>query len=459
MVRRHGSHRSMASSVMLALMLLANAAAGAALADDGGDAVLLDSRRYDVIAGRFSVFAEFQRRLQAALNECGKPEPAVVPQGKRPTGRIGAGTRLAIKRFMTCPAAVSIPNPSRAGEGVITEQLWRAVMGHQALPTVSDRAHAMILSFEATDFGDAPEWNLCQNGSRKGWLGGLTCYNETDPCSYLTWGPRGATAGAGREIQLILWKVEKQHPDLLKSAFGPEYPNLTRLFRLNAGAKDSCEGPVPLKIFLCAIWMNGARRAIWEKALAQLGEEPAVRKAYDALYALHEFDGAKLREFYDLWSAVGLVPSEVDYAFFLDRATHLGGPPPATDETVRALSRCMKQDSGTVSTNGSARRCLARMQKHETQQDDRLARDVAYYLDAYREGALDEREVQAWAKFVPISAIHNFGLRDDKPFAIAKVGALAALGLDIPDAVSAELTPQEIASCPASVLSPIKRTP
>ena len=228
---------------MLALMLLANAAAGAALADDGGDAVLLDSRRYEVIAGRFSVFAEFQRRLQAVLNECGKAEPAVVPPGQRPTGRIGPETRLAIQRVMTCPAAASVPNPSRASEGIITEQLWRAVMGNQALPTVKDRAHAMILSFEATDFGDAPEWNLCQNGSRKGWFGGLTCYNETDPCSYLTWGPRGATAGTGREIQLILWKVEKQHPDLIKSAFGSEYPNLARFFRLNAGAKDSCEGP------------------------------------------------------------------------------------------------------------------------------------------------------------------------------------------------------------------------
>ena len=122
-----------------------------------------------------------------------------------------------------------------------------------------------------------------------------------------------------------------------------------------------------------------------------------------------------------------MIPSEVDYAFFLDRATHLGGPPDATDETIQQLSSCIKNERGSVSLNGSGRRCLARMQRHETQQEYRTARDVAYYLDAYEEGALDEREVRAWARYVPLSAVHNFGLRDDKPISLTKAATLAAL--------------------------------
>ena len=459
MTARHISLVSASSVIVFALLLVSVGLHSPAGADDGNDAIILDSRRYEVNSGRFSVFAEFQQRLQNLLDQCGKPRPALVAREGRPSGRIGATTRRAIQRALTCPATANVPHNSRASDGVITEQLWHAVMGDTPIPSVQDRARAMVLSFEATDFGDLPEWNLCQNGSRTEPSGEFVCYNETDPCSYLTWGPRGATAGDGREIQFILWKVARQRPDLLRHAFGSEYSNLAQFFRLTSGAKDRCEGPVPLKLFVCAIWMNPSRRAIWDAALARLGEEPAVREIYDALYALNEFDGGKLRDFFSLWTELGLVPSEVDYAFFLDRATHLGGPPDATDETIQQLSSCIKNEQGSVSLNGSGRRCLARMQRHETQQEYRTARDVAYYLDAYKEGALDEREVRAWARYVPLSAVHNFGLRDDKPFSLTKAATLAALGVDLPAAASSDLTPEELAVCPASVITPIKRTP
>src|SRR5262245_59342843 len=62
------------------------------------DAVILNSIRYDVFVGRYSVFANFQVQLQRVLDQCGKPVPAVVPAGKQPRGIIGHETRQGIRR-------------------------------------------------------------------------------------------------------------------------------------------------------------------------------------------------------------------------------------------------------------------------------------------------------------------------------------------------------------------------
>jgi hypothetical protein len=64
------------------------------------------------------------------------------------------------------------------------------------------------------------------------WASDFVCYNVGDPCAFLTWGPRGATAGLGKEIQLILWMIWKENPALIERAFGAEAGNLQRFFRL-----------------------------------------------------------------------------------------------------------------------------------------------------------------------------------------------------------------------------------
>jgi len=48
------------------------------------------------------------------------------------------------------------------------------------------------------------------------------------------------------------------------------------------------------------------------------------------------------------------VPNEVDFAFFLDRVTHLGGPPDDQGSTAAVLSRCMEGETGAL--NGNAGR-------------------------------------------------------------------------------------------------------
>jgi hypothetical protein len=427
------------------------------------DAIILDSNRYDIQAGRYSVFADFQRNLQRILDDCGKAAPVVVSKGKEPTGRIGVNTRVGIQVALDCKQLRSVPLSSPAKDGIITGPVWRAVMGKVPVPTLQDRVIALVLSYEATDFGDRPEWNLCQDskGRRNRALDpkapDFVCYNATDPCSLLTWGPRGATAGSGREIQWILWMAWRQEPSLVEKAFGREFSNVRRFFRLQSGLSDRiCREATPLRRFMCAVWVDPQRRKQWEDALGQLGHSPMVRSMYDKLYELHEFDGSKLRAFFELWQRLGLTPNEVDYAFFIDRATHLGGPPAARD-TAERLAECVKGETRALSRNGAARRCLARMQPHETQPEFRAARDVGFYLDAYPQGVLSETEIKGWGGYVPLSAAHNFGLSEAKSVEIKDAPGLTSLGSDLPLADRHDLTEAELKGCPATILTPVRR--
>lgn len=438
---------------------------------DGGarassaDAVILNAARSSIQAGRFSVFAVFQSKLQSMLNDCHQAEPWVVPPETQPTGTIGEETRLGIERAIACGALKHVPPGSAAHEGAVTASVWHEVMPGVPQPDVRSRADSLTLSFEATDFGDAPEWNLCQDGTRARFgpshrqRAQFVCFNASDPCSFMTWGPRGATAGSGREIQYILWLAGQQQPGLLQEAFGTEYENFRRFLHLKGGSRGQCSGNVPLKTFLCAMWLDAPRRQAWETAFAKLGYSPVVRAAYDRVYSLVEFDGEKLNDFYELWHDLKLKPTEIDFAFFLDRITHLGGPPDDTDRTLRTLQQCMHRETHALTRNAAARRCLSRLQPHETQADLRAARDVAYYLDAYPTGALNETEIKGWAAYAPLSAVFNFGLSDSVTYPMPKSAPLSTLGKDLPRPNSNLVTADEIARCPSAVSTPVPHKP
>jgi hypothetical protein len=449
--------------MMTALALLA---AGVWRPAHAADDIILDATRYPVLAGRYSVFAEFQKSLQRVLDDCGKTSPSVVAKGVEPSGRIGPETRQGIQAAIGCkPLQAAVPPNSPAKDGIVTMPVWRAVMGERLLPSLHDRTMAMVLSYEGTDFGDRPEWNMCQdNKGRKSGepdarVPGFVCYNASDPCSMLTWGPRGATAGSGREIQWIVWMAWKQDRALVEKAFGREFASVRRFFRLQSGPSDRiCMEVTPLRRFMCAVWMEPARREIWESALSELGRSPLVRKAYDRLYALREFDGDKLRAFFELWRRLGLTPSEVDYAYFMDRITHLGGPP-GDAGSFHKLTQCIGGETKAASRNAAARRCISRMQRHDTQPEYRAARDVGFYLDAYPQGALSEAELKGWAGYMPLSAVHNFGLSETKPVELVIPAGLDSLGRDLPLAERSDLTEAELNGCPATVLTPVRTLP
>src|SRR4029078_3974717 len=203
----------------------------------------------------------------------GKGTPHVVAPGEQPRGRIGSETQAGIQRALDCAAFKDVPHGSAARSGAITEAVWRAVMADVAVPSFRERTDALILSFEATDFGEQPEWNFCQDSKAKagGQFAprepGAVCYNESDPCSFLTWGPRGATAGQGREIQWVIWLAWQRAPADVERIFAGEFASVQRFFNLKGNPQNLCRHGAPLERFMCAVWLDPSRRRGCETAL------------------------------------------------------------------------------------------------------------------------------------------------------------------------------------------------
>lgn len=454
-------------SIILALSSLALAiiAPGGVLA--ASDRTIVNSPDLIVSGGRYSQFADFQSRLRNYLQRCDRTRYREVVRQLDADGRIGKETRRAVIAALACGQLKDVPEDSPAKEGAITTAVWRAVMGMIPPPDLRARTMALTLTFEDTDFGDAPEWGFCRDNnpdaaeSSDPSAADFVCHNASDPCSFLTWGPRGATAGGGREIQLVLAMVNKRQPRLIERSFGSETANVRRMLSLAAGDAQRCPEDSAVELFMCSVWLDRKRRQQWDSGLIRLGEVPLVRQLYERLYSFAEFDGAKLIDYYELWSRLGLEVSEVDYAFFMDRITHYGGPwQHAKDVTVARLAACMAADSQAHHANGKARRCLALQQPHPNQPDDRLARDVAYYIDAYPDDTLPAREISAWAHFKPVSAVTGLGLRDDVKVARPEATSIAHSGEVMPEPQASDaLTEAERKSCPAAVRTPRLRRP
>lgn len=454
------------TSRILALSWLAVAVILPRPALAGSDPIVVDAPDQIVSGGRYSQFATFQDRLKSLLQRCDRTRHREIAARLEPDGRIGKETRRAVVAALACHELKDVPAGSRAREGAITAAVWRAILGRTPTPDLRERTMALILTFEDTDFGDSPEWGFCRDNapdaatSTDPTAADFACRNATDPCSFLTWGPRGATAGGGREIQLVLAMVDKRQPRLVESAFGAETANVRRLLGLVAGDAQRCPEDSAVELFMCSVWLDRKRRRQWESGLIKLGQEPLVRQLYERLYSFEEFDGAKLARYYELWSRLGLEVHEVDFAFFMDRITQFGGPwQHAKDDTIAKVAACMATDRRAHHANGKARRCIALLQPHPNQPDDRLARDVAFYIDAYPDGALPDREISAWAHFKPVSAVMGLGLREDVKVALPDAISIAQSGESLPlNPTSEALTEAERTSCPATVRSPLRRS-
>jgi len=88
-----------------------------------------------------------------------------VPPGGEASGRLIANTPAPSSGRSSAPGS-KCQATSLAREGALTEAVWQAVMGTDPVPSLQDRANALVFSFEATDFGDTPEWNFCEDSKR-----------------------------------------------------------------------------------------------------------------------------------------------------------------------------------------------------------------------------------------------------------------------------------------------------
>ena len=89
------------------------------------------------------------------------------------------------------------------------------------------------------------------------------CYTK-DPTSYLTWGPNGAIAGHGREVQNIIAQVAKTDPGLIDAGFAAEAGAVKRMLTLPEAGRAT-------EICLCGVWADPARRKAWTAGFQAFG--------------------------------------------------------------------------------------------------------------------------------------------------------------------------------------------
>lgn len=394
-----------------------------ARAANAEDPVLYQYSQTPTFDGEFGPIAAVQRAIGDRLQACGSRRRL------DPDGRFGRAARDALAELASCRmVSAKLPEGSAATRGALTEAMWKALLDTPA-PGVAERARSLMLSFEATDYTRA-EWNFCQSRPAYDPAHGQTVCHSNDRKSYLTWGPNGATAGHGREVQNVLHAVDTLDETLIDSSFGGEAAAVRRMLEIPEAGRAT-------ETFLCGVWVDPARREIWAAGFRRLGQVSAVRRAYDDLYRSSSFDGGKIAAFQRAYTEKGYTPTEVDFAFFTDRAAHTSVGHAALAAVIpRGLS------------NWKVRRRIALQLRagNANQREDRLGRDVAFYVDAASQAELGAEERTAWRKRGARRA-SDVGLSDSRlaaPFAPAPAIA--------PPPASEVLTAAERAACPAAVL-------
>ena len=167
---------------------------------------------------------------------------------------------------------------------------------------------------------------------------------------------------------------------------------------------------------------------------------------YDLHYLSRASDGAKMQTFYSLYEKLSIRPTEVDYAFFLDRATH-SSPPSNLDSAASKIQSWLEEKHVTRTPN-NVRRAIAAKFPTASQTKDRLGRDVAFFIDAVEETGLTHEERQAWMNRGQLSAA-NAGLSDEREAPALNAGSPAT-----GPSFNESLVP--VPPCPQSVLNPLK---
>jgi len=321
--------------------------------------VLFDSQAGTLVGSKFGPIATFQRALSVELGKCGKP--TVIADGK-----LGTKTQKAIVDFQRCRIGTDDKLLSKHGE--LTVGLWRAVLPTESLPNVVERSFVLWLSHEGTDYDDM-EWN----------------FGTADEASGLTWGPYGATVGYGNEVRGILAKIEREQPGLIEKVFANESSVVKQLIMRRADDGYSILKPV---------FDNRSRRAEWPEMFRQLGEHKEVREAYD-WYAFQSPDWLQppLRKLYGLLNDPPK-PTEVDFAFFVDIAMHMSLSEARISKTRDAIAATEREHA---LSSGERRRVISRALVPTHQVEDRLGRNVVYYVDAIGADNLSTEEKNAWS--------------------------------------------------------------
>jgi hypothetical protein len=339
-------------------------------------------------------------KLQESINaRAGKCGVAPVTQD----GFYGPSTAEAAQAVAECLGAHIV------GHDELTVEAWQTVTG-EAAPNALERARTLARTLESTDYDDL-EWNVCVKF-------------KGDQGSVLTWGPYGKTLGWGGELLAVLKRLD---PNVVKTVFAAENAQgvdkllaLKTAKQLHVESRHTYPGARALMQTICK---KPGQMAAWRNAFARLGAMPDVRKTYeDVAWGDDAWFRYVVERLNQSWRAVGLAPTEVDFAFFIDRSIHMGWGDSrfaAVDQALLDLKNCT---APAAFTNARARLAVADAVRPKARPDDRLARDAMFLVD--EEDQLADAMAASptwpknwktlWAKRSGIAA-SDVGLSDDRP--------------------------------------------
>jgi hypothetical protein len=161
----------------------------------------------------------------------------------------------------------------------------------------------------------------------------------------------------------------------------------------------------------------------WRNAFARLGAMPDVQKVYeDVAWGDEAWFRYVVERLSQSWRAAGLEPTEIDFAFFIDRSIHMGWGGNRFDAVDKALMDLKNCTTPASFTNARARLAVADAVRAKARPDDRMARDAMFLVDA-QDNLADAMALSPswpknwktlWAKRSGISA-SDVGLSDDRP--------------------------------------------
>lgn len=360
---------------------------------------------YYLHVSRYWQVGALQDRLNAALTACNLPAGLTVDYEP---GRVTAG---AIRRLRTCDA---FKIEGEENSGALTAALWTRLWPDAPLPTLAERTRVFTFSFETTDYNEFL-WNVGQPG---------------DPYAWGTWAPFGATIGAGGEIQTIARAIEARAPGTIAAAFAqassepdaldPPHGWRTEHCANTAHTQPNTSGAT-LLLSLTAPWGNATaaeRQALinefcaddqyrkWFGAFRALGDNPVVREAFDTHYATQ--NRRIVRRLAALYERRGWTPTEIDWAFFLDRGTQFTTSESAANAALDALA--------PTATPAQRRLAISRssLPTQASQRNLRIARDMAFILDDPAAAAeLNTEERRLWDYYAKRLA-SQVGLSDER---------------------------------------------
>ncbi len=333
------------------------------LAPDANQRILQDSK--------WGMVGRLQEGINARALECG-----VAPV--KQDGLFGAATAEAARQIAACRGA-----PAEIEGAHLTVEAWNAITGQPA-PDAIVRARTLARTMEATDY-DRLEWNICVRFTG-------------DQGSVLTWGPYGKTLGWGGEIMSVLKRID---PDTVRTVFAAENAKgadrllaLKTARELGSNSRHAYPGARALMASLCK--QKGQMRA-WERAFARLGAMPEVQAAYeDVAWGDSAWFRYVVERLSRSWREAGLEPTEVDFAFFIDRSIHMGWGEARFAAVNAALAEAKSCAAPGAFTNARARLAVADRVRAKAREEDRLSRDVMFLVDAEAELAVPMAASPTW---------------------------------------------------------------